>query len=184
VGQSYEHTEPSPVSRVSKVYLGNMKSIICCLVNKKYLYRGIDREADLGVFARKISKQLFNECCNLYLDYLSCEGDYNDASFKKTKKYADFVSIHCMPCEIVLYDLEPITDEKEFAFLGIDIVDSHRQSVLKGRKPISRDVNQYGLFSYPEAADEVIDRLEKRSKRYWGLEKAYVYLYKDTLILA
>ena len=157
-----------------------MVNIRCCTHDKESTYRGIDREVDMRVFNKEKSSAAYERALDQYLLYLSTEWKYTSKNLSILVSFSNFINQRYGNTEIILYSNNPIADVESYDFLGIDIVDSHLQSILKKSATFINKfltTNRYGIYDNYADADAVVQYMKRRSTRYADLHCVYVYLY-------
>jgi hypothetical protein len=158
-----------------------MENIRCCVLDKKSVYRGIDREVDMRIFNTEKNDAAYEYVFNQYLRYLSTEGTNTPENLDVVLSFSDLINQYYGNSEIILYTTYPIENKTSYCFLGIDIIDTHLESVIKKGKPVKDKLcltNQYDLYCNHADADAVIRRMQEKDTKYSDLYYVYVYRYK------
>ena len=158
-----------------------MENIRCCVLDKKSVYRGIDREVDMRMFNTEKNVIAYEYAFDQYLRYLYTEGKYTPENLNIIFSFSDLINQYYGNSEIILYATHPIANETLWSFLGIDIIDTHLESVIKKGKTVKDKfctTNQYGLYCSHTDANVVIQRMQEKNAKYSDLYCVYVYHYK------
>ena len=158
-----------------------MENIRCCMINKKSAYRGIDREVDMRVFSTEKNSATYENMFNQYLRYLSTEEKYTSENLAIISSFSDLINQHYGNSEIILYATDPIENKTLWCFLGIDIIDTHLESVIKKGKIVKNKLgitNKYDLYCNHTDAGVVIQHMQQKNPKYSDLYYVYVYNYK------
>lgn len=158
-----------------------MKNIRCCILDQKSAYRGIDREVNMRMFNDEKNCTAYENALNQYFRYLSTEEEYTSENLNIISSFADLINQYYGNSEVILYTTDPLENKDSCYFLGIDIIDTHLESVVKKGitvkyKPCT--TNQYNLYSNQIDASEVIRHLQGKNTKYSDLYYVYVYQYR------
>ena len=154
------------------------------MLDKKSAYRGIDREVDMRIFNTEKNVIAYEYVFEQYLRYLYTEGKYTPENLNIIFSFSDLINQYYGNSEIILYTTHPIENEKLWSFLGIDIIDTHLESVIKKGKTVKNKLcttNQYDLYCSNIDANVVIQRMQEKNAKYSDLYYVYVYHYKTQI---
>lgn len=154
-----------------------MEKIRCCIIDKKNIYRGVDRDVDMRVFNDK-KNSAYKNSLDRYLLYLSTEEEYTHDNLRIVSSFSEYINSKYANSEVVLYSTQAVDQKFPLEFLGIDIVDQHIVSVIKNGIPAkccSNNTNQYKLFCTLEDANAAIACLTKYKQEFSDLFCVHVY---------
>ena len=158
-----------------------MENIRCCVLDKKLSYRGIDREVSMQIFNTEKNDISYEHAFTQYLQYLDTEEKYTPENLNIILSFSNLINQYYGNSEIIFYSTHPIENETLWSFLGIDIIDTHLESVIKKGKTTKDKLcatNQYDLYYSENDAKVVIQHMQKKNAKYSDLYYVYVYHYK------
>ena len=158
-----------------------MENIRCCLLDEKSSYRGIDREVDMRIFNTEKNVIAYENAFDQYSHYLCTEETYTPENLNIIFSFSDFINQHYGNSEVILYTTYPIANDTSWSFLGIDIINTHLESVIKNGKTAKDKLcttNQYDLYCNQTVANVVIQQMKEKNTKYSDLYYVYVYHYK------